>query len=182
MKIRRFSISAYAFGAHEWLMSRDSLPSWPPSTQSSSSIEKRNVWCLLDDSSSQSSPASSCVIRLPRYSMILSSSSMSRVAKTPRPWIEDLRTTTDGLAHGGRRGSGLGARGLRVLRAEVSSVAGIALRIARFAIRCHARRSEVRPKARPERDPAVERWADVHESTMYGPVASAARTGRCPCT
>src|ERR1022692_517760 len=85
------------FGSHEWLMNRESFPPDEPSITRSSSTMKKKVWWRREVASSgEVESASSGVMRLPVYSTTRSASAMSRVAKTPRPWIFDRRLTMGG--------------------------------------------------------------------------------------
>src|SRR6478672_10184538 len=84
------SSTASQLGRQLWLIQRAELPAKFASITYSSLSVNRNVWPL---SASPLSPASTSawVRRLPLYSMMRSPRSIGSRAKTPLPWIWDLR-------------------------------------------------------------------------------------------
>src|ERR1700685_1691770 len=90
---------------------------------------------------------------------------MARIAKTPRPWMADLRTTTLGSSGASGAGSGGGsAKGFGVRRLRRLAGASTRSRIVPLHCRVHGAlscekrgASKVRAETEAEREPAVER-------------------------
>src|ERR1700757_3609568 len=91
MKMRSSSSIASQFGAQEWLIQRASFPPISGLMTSPLSRPKLNV-C----GSFGSLGASSHAMRFPVYSIMRCLRRIDRVAKTPRPWMGEERTSING--------------------------------------------------------------------------------------
>ncbi len=86
------SSNVVQFGSQEWLIQRAALPPTPASMTRPSDSSKMNVWYGLSGSLSGRCDAMSQLVTSPRYSMMVLPLRILRLAKTPRPWIVELRT------------------------------------------------------------------------------------------